>query len=608
MEGPPLAEVAEAISDSPGPRPATDVDRTRILRYGAIGGLALAFVAAIGMLEAFDDRHVIEGLLSLGYLAMAWLPIAFGYLAAKEPVLEGVAPPQKGLRDVVAGAATGLLNGVGLVLFMLWLDNFDGRDVIPNFSPRLEELLSFGESLGTGILFWLLLAAGLGALGGLLHVLAPKVRRALGAAVQWVFFISLLQIVVVQILGEFGLDGLADNLYGSNDGLNVIPAIVVAVVAAALAVGLKGQGKALRARLVTVDQRTRIRNSVIAGVFVLIVFIVLPNFLGSLLNEILANVGLFLLMGLGLNIVIGFAGLLDLGYVAFFAVGAYTTAVLTSPISPKWSPELSFWVSLPVVIVMAIIAGILVGTPVIRMRGDYLAIVTLGFGEIVRILFLSDWLAPTFGGAQGVRQVPGIEVGSTEIQGTDPKLIFYLVLAFVVLAAFVSWRLQDSRVGRAWMAMREDEQVAEVMGINTVTAKLLAFVTGAILAAFGGALFAAKVGSVFPNSFELLVSIIVLVVVIVGGMGNIPGVAVGALVLIGVLGGPTTPGLLREFQEFKLLIYGALLIYMMLQRPEGLLPSARRSRELHQDEFMQDAWFKTQAATDGEAGPAEASA
>ncbi len=589
---PPRAEVAEATT--PGPRPVTDVDRSRILRYGSIGGLALAFVSAIGMPVAFDERHVIEGYLSLGYLALAWLPIVFGYLAAKEPVLEGVTEPVKGLRDIVAGALTGLLNGVGLALFMLWLENFDGRDVIPALGPQLERLLHFEQGFGTGILIWLALTTGLGALGGALHLLAPIAKRALSAAVQWVFLVALLEIVVAQILGEVGLDTLADNLYGSNDGLEVVPAIVVAVVAALLAVQLQGRATAVRARFATVDQRTRIRSSVIAAVAVLIVFIILPQFLGSLLNELLANVGLFLLMGLGLNIVIGFAGLLDLGYVAFFAVGAYTTAVLTSPISPKWSPEISFWAALPVVIVVAIFAGIMVGTPVIRMRGDYLAIVTLGFGEIVRILFLSDWLAPTFGGAQGVRQVPGVEFGSAEIQGTDPQSVFYLVLVFVALAAFVSWRLQDSRVGRAWMAMREDEQVAEVMGINTVTAKLLAFITGAILASFGGALFAAKIGSVFPNSFELLVSIIVLVVVIVGGMGNIPGVAIGALVLIGVLGGPTTPGLLREFQEYKLLIYGALLIYMMLQRPEGLLPSARRSRELHQDEFLQDAWFKTQ--------------
>ena len=142
------------------------------------------------------------------------------------------------------------------------------------------------------------------------------------------------------------------------------------------------------------------------------------------------------------------------------------------------------------------------------------------------------------------------------------------------------------------MAVREDESVAEAMGINTVNVKLMAFVVGAVLASFSGAIFSAKVGSIFPTSFLILVSIIILVVVIVGGMGNITGVIVGSVVLIGILGGPKQPGLLQEFSQYKLLIYGGLLIWMMLQRPEGLVPNARRSRELHQDEFLQDAWLK----------------
>ncbi|RPI21528.1 MAG: hypothetical protein EHM57_06495, partial [Actinobacteria bacterium] len=345
----------------------------------------------------------------------------------------------------------------------------------------------------------------------------------------------------------------------------------------------------------------RRRWNLIAGVIVVAAVAILPMFLGSLPNELLANVGLFLLMALGLNIVVGFAGLLDLGYVAFFAVGAYTTAVLTSPLSPKYTPMLTLdflsiegWIVVGAVLVVAVIAGIVVGTPVIKMRGDYLAIVTLGFGEIVRVLFLSDWLSPIFGGAQGIRQIPSAEFGPFQIKGTNPQSIFYLVAAFVGIAIYVSWRLLGSRTGRAWAALREDEKVAEAMGINTVASKLFAFVCGAILASLGGMVFAVKVGSVFPNSFELLVSVIVLVIVIVGGMGSIPGVVVGAFVLIGILGGPTQPGVLQEFAEYKLLIYGALLVFMMLRRPEGLWPSVRRQRELHQEEFLQDAWLKKQ--------------
>jgi branched-chain amino acid transport system permease protein len=152
------------------------------------------------------------------------------------------------------------------------------------------------------------------------------------------------------------------------------------------------------------------------------------------------------------------------------------------------------------------------------------------------------------------------------------------------------------------MAIREDEDVAEAMGVNTTNTKLMAFVVGAVLASFSGAIFSAKVGSIFPTSFMMLVSIIILVVVIVGGIGNITGVIVGALVLIGVLGGPKQPGLLQEFSEFKLLIYGALLIWMMLKRPEGLVPNVRRTRELHQDEFLQDAWLKGEIDTGDQEG------
>ena len=326
---------------------------------------------------------------------------------------------------------------------------------------------------------------------------------------------------------------------------------------------------------------------------------ILPLFAGKLTNELLANVGLFVLLALGLNVVVGLAGILDLGYVAFFAVGSYTAAVLTAATSPRITPELPWLVALIAVVIITGLVGLFIGAPVIRMRGDYLAIVTLGFGEIIRLLFQSDWLSGWFGGAQGITKVPGAGIfGLTEVAGTDPRRVFYLVLVFCALAIYVSWRLERSRLGRAWMAVREDETVAEAMGINTVNVKLLAFVVGAVLGSFSGAIFAAKVGSVFPNSFLILVSIVILVVVIFGGMGNIVGVIAGSAVLIGVLGGPKQPGLLAEFSEFKLLIYGALLVWMMLARPEGLIPSVRRSRELHQQEMAQDAWLKGEVSDD----------
>jgi branched-chain amino acid transport system permease protein len=305
---------------------------------------------------------------------------------------------------------------------------------------------------------------------------------------------------------------------------------------------------------------------------------------------------IYVLLGLGLNVVVGYAGLLDLGYVAFFAVGAYTTALLTSPQS-SLGVGWVFWAAVPFVVLAAAVSGLIVGTPVLRMRGDYLAIVTLGFGEIARLLFLSDWLKPTFGGAQGIIRVRDITIGPIEIAG--PQAFFYAIFVFVLLATYVTYALQDSRIGRAWMAMREDEAVAEAMGVNIVTAKLSAFIAGAMLAGFGGALFATKIGSVFPHSFNVIVSITVLVVIIVGGMASVPGVVLASFVLVGL------PELLREFEEYRFLIYGALLIFMMQRRPEGFIPSRRRAQELHEEEISQDAGLRTQATMQQQAGPAE---
>ncbi len=566
------------------------IDMRRMLRWGMIAGGVMTFTAAVGMLEAFEDRLLIYPVLSLGYLLLLWFVPVAGYQSTNVAVLEGMEAPRKGLHNVMAGAVSGLVGGVVLALFAIVINAFDLRDVFVPFSPKLVGLLTYGLGVPEGLPYTVLAPAALGLVGGLMHLPPASVRRRVILAVEWVVVVALLEQVFSQILRQIRLEVVADQVF-TLKALEWWAALAVAALVVAVAERTRGGVGRMRERLFTGDPRQRTRNSVWMAVFVLVFLIIIPQLLGSLLSEVLANVGLFLLMGLGLNIVVGLAGMLDLGYVAFFAVGAYTVGVLTSPISPRFTLEWSWWAALPVAILMSALAGLLVGTPVIRMRGDYLAIVTLGFGEIVRILFLSDWLSPTFGGAQGVQNIPGIPLGFTEVSGVGPEGVLYFALFFVLLAAWISWSLQESRIGRAWTALREDETVAAAMGINIVRAKLNAFIVGAILAGFAGALFAAKLGSVFPSSFELLVSIIILVVVIVGGMGNIPGVAVGAVVLIGVLGGPNLPGLLAEFAEFKLLIYGALLVFMMLRKPEGLVPSVRRSRELHADELTQDAWL-----------------
>ncbi len=294
--------------------------------------------------------------------------------------------------------------------------------------------------------------------------------------------------------------------------------------------------------------------------------------MGTYLSEVLNNVGLYVLMGLGLNIAVGLAGLLDLGYVTNFAVGAYVMGVLTST-GPLGRGELSFWLVLPISVLAAMFTGFVLALPVLRMRGDYLAIATLGFGEIIRLLALSDWLAPLIGGAQGILFIPKPQIASFVFD--TPQRIYYIILAACFIMLFISLRLNNSRTGRKWMAMREDEDAAGAMGIDTTLSKLIAFTLSAASGGLAGAIFAAKLGTIFPHSFSLLISINVLSIIIVGGMGSIPGIVVGAFALIGL------PELLREFSEYRLLLYGALLIVMMLTRPEGLWPSAVRRRELH---------------------------
>ena len=306
----------------------------------------------------------------------------------------------------------------------------------------------------------------------------------------------------------------------------------------------------------------------------LLVLLLAPLVLGQYWNYNLGTVGVYVMLGLGLNIVVGLAGLLDLGYVAFFAIGAYSVALLTAP-TPH-GIQMSFWLALPVGVLMAALSGVLLGIPVLRMRGDYLAIVTLGFGEIIRILSRSDALTNFAGGPRGVRDIGGPSLFGLNLKS---ELFFvYLIVLGIALVAYVTNRLQQTRVGRAWMAMREDEDVAAAMGVYTLKYKLLAFAIGAAFAGLGGGLYASRNQFVGPEDFVLLVSINVLCVVIIGGMGSIPGVILGAVVLKGI------PEFLRQLADFRMLAFGALLIFMMIVRPEGLWPSTRRRMELRRQE------------------------
>ncbi len=579
-------------------RSAASQDWNDILKWGAIGAASIAFLALTGMLVVLDPRPVISGALSLGYVAMIWVPLVLGYTTTKQVVLEGMARNEQGAADVVRGALIGALTGAGMSILAVLVNAFDLRDPLVNWSPELLAKLGFDRGLGFGVIAWIVLGAVLGALGASLHLMPARIAKTLGIVVGTILFVSIFEAFLDDLLEGFGLTFLTDFLYASRGGLTIVSTIVLGIAAALFGMFGSGKSAGLTAKLDAMEAPQRKNANMLIWAAGLAALVLLPIFTGKITNELLANVGIFLLLALGLNIVVGLAGILDLGYVAFFAVGGYTVAILTSPNSPGFSPGLPWWVALIVTVFMAVLAGLLIGAPVIRMRGDYLAIVTLGFGEIIRLLALSDWLKGWFGGAQGITNIPPADFGLFEVKGTDPRSVYYLTLFFVLVAIYVSWRLEGSRLGRAWMAVREDESVAEAMGINTVNIKLAAFVVGAVLASFGGAILSAKVGSIFPTSFLILVSVIILVVVIVGGMGNIAGVIAGSVVLIGVLGGPKQPGLLQEFSTFKLLIYGALLVWMMLKRPEGLIPNARRTRELHQEEFLQDAWLKGEIDTD----------
>ena len=306
---------------------------------------------------------------------------------------------------------------------------------------------------------------------------------------------------------------------------------------------------------------------------------------------------LYTMLALGLNIVVGFAGLLDLGYIAFYAVGAYTYALLASP---HFSVHLPWWVLLPMGAVLAAFFGVVLGAPTLRLRGDYLAIVTLGFGEIIRI-FLNNLNAPIniTNGPQGVNLIDTITIDGVSFAKTNvllgipfpgTHLHYYLFLLLAVLVMFVCMRLEDSRIGRAWVAIREDEIAAQAMGINTRNVKLLAFAMGATFGGIAGGLFSSLQGFVSPESFAVWESITVLCMVVLGGMGHVAGVVLGAMLLA------TLPELLRHTaaplqqqlfgkvildpESLRMLLFGLALILVMLLRPAGLWPSPTRRREL----------------------------
>lgn len=284
-------------------------------------------------------------------------------------------------------------------------------------------------------------------------------------------------------------------------------------------------------------------------------------------HDVAISVLVYIILGLGLNVVVGLAGLLDLGYIAFFGVGAYTYALLSVHFG------LSFWLCLPISGCFAAMAGCVIGYPTLRMRGDYLAIVTLGFGEIVRIV-INNWMSLTNGpnGVLGIKS-PGVywyKEGSFEhIWLNSLEQLYYIILALAVFTIVAVYRLNYSRIGRAFEAVREDQTAAELMGVNTLRLKLLAYALGAVFGGLAGTFFAARMKFVSPESFTFIESAMVLAMVVLGGMGSIPGVILGSLALIAL------PEVFRGFELYRMFVFGGVMAVMMIFRPKGLWPAKR---------------------------------
>lgn len=308
---------------------------------------------------------------------------------------------------------------------------------------------------------------------------------------------------------------------------------------------------------------------IVVYIFIAAALIIIPREWGSYWNYVFGTVGIYVLLGIGLNMITGWAGQLVIGYSFFFAIGAYTFAIFTSP--EPHNLMWNFWIALGLGVLAAGLSGLLLGLPILNLRGDYLAIVTLGLGEIIRILLKSDLLTDFTGGPRGLQKIAGPTLfGKPFNSDVD---FMYLIIVAVLVVSFLAHRLQNSRTGKAWYAINLDETVAKATGVNSFWSKLLALTLSAAIAGLAGAIFASRNQYTGPDDHTLMVSINVICLIIVGGIGNIPGIFLGAFVLKGV------PEILREIDNYRMLVFGVLLIVMMRIRPEGFLPLQRPKLE-----------------------------
>ncbi len=647
-------------------------------RQGFYAASVAILLALTGIFGKLDERQVITGAITLSMVLLAIMLCGASFMAASRVKAHGNAAM------LINGILGSLIVGAGLALIMLIENAIDLTFVFAELkTDPITPVLTFGQSLSSGIILLLVLSAIAGAVSGGLLSIPAEARRIILLSLALTASVGLLEaqikpintlpdaLALAVVLGAGYVTAIGQTQrsslirLGLGLGIGAIAGVVLGLIANAGGFGassrllssagvisqvmvfalIGGMGAAVAAAprnihsgtlfvvglllsigvlnwqdsmswlatllifcvfvtlfwtipRLTVESASRYEtqarperqiNQRYSLLIVLLVMLVAPLFLGQYITSIFDLVGLYIIMGIGLNIAVGYTGLLVLGFVAFFALGAYTVGTLTTPslltcggvlpadiaradITTVCTGVMTFWQAWPIAVIVSMLAGVALGIPVLRLRGDYLAIVTLGFGEIIRLITLSSDFKPIFGGAQGIGNIPVPVVDLTFLNPAwrfelgSAFNIYYLILFGIVITAFVAYRLGSSRLGRAWRAIRADEDVARAMGINLTRAKLMSFAVGAGFAGLGGAIFGSWLQGIFPNSFTVLVSINVLALIIIGGLGSIPGVMLGAVILVGL------PEILRELQDYRLLAFGVLLVVVMLARPEGLIP------------------------------------
>ena len=549
-----------------------DVERSqfaRMLIVGGVAGFAALFFNFVGLMNQFHGRWILEGYLTLAHTTLILVALVSGAIIAQR------SPKLTSAQKIVQGFLSGFVAAACVAALIGVMSAINIRFMFVAISPKLFQFLTMGEGGGVGALLQVIIGTALGGLGAALYVAPRVVRRPLVIALSSVFGVGLFSELLQLAMQYEGFITTVRSFFFTWEGMRLQGGAFIFVVVGLGMLFWVVQGERIRTHHAGMSTLGQGAVKYTGWAIALILFLLFPMAAGSFFGQVLMLVGLYVLMGMGLNLEIGLAGLLDLGFVAFFACGAYTVALFTADnehLLLIFDRPLTWWEAMPLAMLSSLILGVLFGIPVLRVRGDYLAVATLGLGEIIRIVVLSDMASPLLGGSQGLLHIPRPWIGSFELN--DPIYLFYLTLVSSCIAAYFAWALENSRLGRAWMAIREDEDVGQALGINLVNVKLLAYGLGAVFAGLAGAIFAVMLTSIFPHSFQLLISVNILALIIVGGLGSLPGVVVGGAMLIG------TPELLREFGEYRFLAYGAVIIAMMRIKPLGLWPSAARKREL----------------------------